>query len=123
MTGQPVLVAQPARRRSSGRCARAPPRTPRRRCIRTNRSAPLRRRRGRRRIARRPCASRAPLLLAVAEVEHGEERLLRDLDSADLLHAPLALLLLLEQLALAGDVAAVALRDHVLALRLHRLAR
>ena len=33
----------------------------------------------------------------------------------DLLHALLALLLLLEQLALAGDVAAVALRDDVLA--------
>jgi hypothetical protein len=45
-----------------------------------------------------------------------------DLDAADRLHLLLALLLLLEQLALAGDVAAVALGEHVLALRLHRLA-
>src|SRR5262249_42239922 len=41
----------------------------------------------------------------------------------DLLHPLLARLLLLEQLALAGDVTPVALREHVLALRLHRLAR
>jgi len=34
----------------------------------------------------------------------------------------LPLLLVLEQLALARDVAAVALREHVLAARLHRLA-
>ena len=58
----------------------------------------------------------------VAELEHGEERLLGDLDAADLLHAPLALLLLLEQLALARDVAAVALGHHVLAEGLDGLA-
>ena len=46
-----------------------------------------------------------------------------NLDGADLLHALLAGLLLLEQLALARDVAAVALREHVLAARLDRLAR
>jgi hypothetical protein len=34
--------------------------------------------------------------------------------AADHLHALLALLLLLEELALAGDVTAVALREHVL---------
>src|SRR5436190_672740 len=68
-------------------------------------------------------ASRGSRLLPLADVEHGEERLLRHLDRADLLHPLLPLLLVLEQLALARDVAAVALRDHVLALRLHGLAR
>ena len=58
----------------------------------------------------------------LVQVEHGEEGLLRHLDAADLLHPLLALLLLLEQLALAGDVAAVALREHVLAAGLHGLA-
>ena len=53
----------------------------------------------------------------------GQERLLRDLDGADRLHALLALLLLLEELLLARDVAAVALRGDVLADRLHRRAR
>src|SRR5205085_7821478 len=57
------------------------------------------------------------------DLQDGEERLLGDLDVADLLHALLAGLLLLQQLALARDVAAVALGDHVLAHRLHRLAR
>src|SRR6059036_829960 len=56
-------------------------------------------------------------------LEDGEERLLRDLDAADPLHALLAFLLLLEQLALARDVAAVALGEDVLAHRLDRLAR
>src|ERR671916_277646 len=54
--------------------------------------------------------------------EHGQERLLWHLDRAHLLHALLALLLLLEQLALARDVAAVALGQDVLALRLDGLA-
>src|SRR6266480_3458192 len=49
--------------------------------------------------------------------EHREERFLRDLHGAYLLHPSLAFLLLLEQLALAGDVAAVALGGHVLAQR------
>src|SRR4051812_3529731 len=44
-----------------------------------------------------------------ADVQHSEERVLRHLDAPDLLHALLALLLALEQLALAADVAAVAL--------------
>src|SRR5215217_2204823 len=48
-----------------------------------------------------------------AELEHREECLLRDLDAAYLLHALLAGLLLLEQLALAAHIAAVALGDHV----------
>ena len=53
--------------------------------------------------------------------QHGQERALRNLDAADLLHAPLARLLALEQLALAGDVAPVALGD-VLAVGLDGLA-
>src|SRR5258708_39822667 len=61
-------------------------------------------------------------LRRVVEVEDGEDRLLRPLDGAALLHAFASLLLLLEQLALARDVAAVALREHVLAASLHRFA-
>ena len=60
--------------------------------------------------------------LVAAEAEDGHEGFLRDLDVADHLHPLLALFLLLEQLALAGDVAAVALGEHVLAHRPDRLA-
>src|SRR4051794_41776697 len=60
---------------------------------------------------------------SIAELEHREEGLLRHVDPTHGLHALLPLLLLLQQLALAADVAAVALRDHVLAERLDRLAR
>src|SRR6266852_2515406 len=56
-------------------------------------------------------------------LEDRQERLLRHLDLADLLHALLALLLLLEQLALARDVAAVALGGDILAHGLDSLAR
>src|SRR5205807_6067280 len=59
----------------------------------------------------------------VADPKHREEGLLRDLHRPHHLHALLAFLLLLEQLALSGDVTAVALREHVLALRFHGLAR
>src|SRR6185369_1667689 len=55
--------------------------------------------------------------------EDGEKRFLRDLDPSHLLHALLAFLLLLEQLAFARDVAAITLRNHVLAERLDRLTR
>src|SRR2546423_2634487 len=48
---------------------------------------------------------------SVLEAEGGDERLLGNLDAADGLHAPLALLLLFQQLLLAGDIAAVALGD------------
>src|SRR6478672_7838340 len=58
---------------------------------------------------------------SVAELQRRDERLLRDLDPADLLHLLLAFLLPVEQLALPADVTAVALRDHILPLRLHRL--
>src|SRR5882672_9912140 len=63
------------------------------------------------------------LSLLVLYPQHGEEGLLGDLHRSHHLHALLAFLLFLEQLLLARDVAAVALGEHVLALRLHRLAR
>src|SRR6266436_6430473 len=56
-------------------------------------------------------------------LEHRQERFLRQLDLADLLHALLSLLLLLEELALARDVATVALGGDVLAHGLDGLAR
>src|SRR5690606_20498703 len=52
---------------------------------------------------------------AVIAGEDGDEGLLRDLHGTHHLHALLALLLLLQQLALAADVTAVALGEHVLA--------
>src|SRR5437764_14859407 len=52
--------------------------------------------------------------LSVAHPQHREERFLRDLHAAHRLHPLLAFLLLFQELALAGDVAPVALRDHVL---------
>src|SRR6266542_1556536 len=61
-------------------------------------------------------------LLPVVHAKDGQEGLLRDLDGTDPLHALLAFLLLLEELALARDVAAVALGEHVLAHRPDRLA-
>src|SRR3954453_17793274 len=75
--------------------------------------------------ARSLSSNRQPPLpgrLLVAVVEDREERLLRDLDVADLLHPLLAFLLFLQELALAGDVAAVALGGHVLAQGRDRLA-
>src|SRR6266446_9000578 len=114
-----------ARRRNSDRCRRDPGYTERRTCTRTSRSAPRHPGRAQRRSVRRQIASRAPSALPapLPDVEHGEERLLRHLDCTDLLHPLLPLLLVLEQLALARDVAAVALRQYVLPARLHRLAR
>src|SRR5712692_6729048 len=55
-------------------------------------------------VSERVCKSLMRLAL-----EDRQERLLRHLDLPDLFHAPLPLLLLLEELALARDVAAVAL--------------
>src|SRR5207248_10984840 len=57
------------------------------------------------------------------QVEHCEKRLLWNPPHPNLLHAPLPRLLPLDELALPRDVPAVALGEHVLALRLHRLAR
>src|SRR3989304_5999278 len=62
-------------------------------------------------------------LIRRSALEDRQERLLRQLDLADLLHAFLALLLFLEQLALSRDVAAVALGGNVLAHGLDGLAR
>src|SRR5687768_6880012 len=64
-----------------------------------------------------------PYNLFHSNLEHGEKGFLRNLDPPDALHPLLPFLLLLEQLALPGDVAAVALGEHVLAQRLDRLAR
>src|ERR687898_2441956 len=61
-------------------------------------------------------------VLRLIQLQHGEERLLRHFDAPDLLHPLLAFLLLLEELPLARHVAPVALGDHVLPHRLHRLA-
>src|ERR1035437_143313 len=56
------------------------------------------------------------------KAEHRHEGLLGDLDIADALHPRFTRLLLLEELALARDVAAVALGDDVLAECRDRLA-
>src|SRR5690242_4193996 len=48
-----------------------------------------------------------------APLKNGEESLLRDFDRADLLHALLPFFLLFEELALARDIATVALGEHV----------
>src|SRR5687767_6560735 len=58
----------------------------------------------------------------LVHAEHRQEGLLRNLHRSDALHPLLPFLLLLEQLALASDVAAVALGQHVLAHRPDRLA-
>src|SRR6478609_5149900 len=97
----------------------------RRTCTRTSRCTRRRWSPAPCRSPRKRCASRAPssALRGLVQVEHREERLLRHLDAAHRLHALLAGLLFLEQLSLARDVAAVALREHVLAAGLDGLAR
>src|SRR5271156_1318554 len=60
--------------------------------------------------------------LAVAHLEGGDEGRLRDLDLAELAHPLFAFLLLFEELALAGHVAAIAFGEDVLAQCLDRLA-
>src|SRR6476620_12658879 len=68
--------------------------------------------------------ARRVLLLGLLAVvgQRCDEGFRRDLDRADVLHPLLAGLLLLEQLALAADVTAVALGEHVLADRADVLA-
>src|SRR5579885_3655900 len=66
---------------------------------------------------------KAACVLVFARLQRREEGRLRNVDLAELAHALLALFLLLEELALAADVAAVALGGHVLAQRADRLAR
>src|SRR3569832_1414246 len=63
------------------------------------------------------CAGSARSSVLVAHAQRGDERLLRDTDRAVLAHALLALFLLVEQLALAAGVAAIAFRGDVLAHR------
>src|ERR1700758_3960446 len=58
----------------------------------------------------------------LVNLQDREKRFLRDLDRAHLLHPLLSLFLLLEQLALARHVAAVALGGDVLAQRADRFA-
>jgi len=59
---------------------------------------------------------------SVVELQGADEGFLRDVDAADRLHPLLAFLLLLEQLVLSRDVAAVELGGHILAIGLHRAA-
>jgi hypothetical protein len=59
---------------------------------------------------------------SIPALQDRHERFLRDVDAADALHALLALFLLLQQLALARDVAAVAFGGDVFADGLDRLA-
>src|SRR5215217_5526507 len=61
-------------------------------------------------------------LLASIELQNGQEGLLGHLNPSDLLHSLLARFLLLEQLALAADIAAVELGGDVLSQRLHGVA-
>src|SRR5207344_1687913 len=61
-----------------------------------------------------PLADASRSFLLRAHLEDGEKRLLRDLHLAHALHPLLAFLLLLEELPLPADVAAVALGDDVL---------
>src|SRR5882724_12630271 len=58
-----------------------------------------------------------------APLQHREKRFLRNLHRTDLLHALLPFFLLIQKFALAGDIAAIAFRKHVLAQRLDVLAR
>src|ERR1700694_2389460 len=61
--------------------------------------------------------------LDLVKLEHRHESLLRDFDRTHPLHSSLAFLLLLQQLALAGDVTPVALGEHILSHCRDRLAR
>src|SRR5690348_2371859 len=65
------------------------------------------------------------LLVAGAggDLQYGQEGLLRDVDAADALHALFAFFLALEEFSFARDVAAVALREDVLAQRANGFAR
>src|SRR5947209_1510549 len=66
---------------------------------------------------------KAVWMTRLVNLEDREEGFLRNLHRPHLLHAPLSFLLLLEQFALPGDVAAVALGGDVLAQRANRFAR
>src|SRR5437762_12330394 len=66
---------------------------------------------------------KAVWMTRLVNLEDREEGFLRNLHRPHLFHAPLSFLLFLEQLALPGDVAAVALGGDVLAQRADRFAR
>src|SRR4051794_17438123 len=72
---------------------------------------------------RRSASLIATRALILVHFQGGDERLLRNVHLAELAHLLLARLLLVEQLALARDVAAVAFRGHVFAQRRERFAR
>src|SRR5581483_2511428 len=77
------------------------------------------------RRAGRPSTGRMTDLLffvRLTHLQHRKERFLRNLHASDAFHPLLAFLLLLEELALAGDVAAVALGQDVFAERADGLA-
>ena len=61
-------------------------------------------------------------VVVAVELQHGGKGFTGQGDSAELAHLLLALLLLFQQLLLAGDIAAVALGQHVLAHGLDGLA-
>src|SRR5947199_1178929 len=65
---------------------------------------------------------KAVWITRLVNLQDRQECLLRDFDRSHLLHALLSFFLLLEQLALARDVAAIALGGHVLAQRTDGLA-
>src|SRR6266550_1540225 len=73
-------------------------------------------------VVRTTSPRKAVWMTRLVNLQDRQERLLRDLDRPHLLHPFLSLLLLLEQLALARDVAAVALGGHVLTQRADGLA-
>src|SRR5690242_3192841 len=64
-----------------------------------------------------PCEMKPLHCLSGIHLQCGQEGGLRNLHLAELSHALLAFLLFLKKLAFAGDVAAVALRRHVLGQR------
>src|SRR5205823_11204089 len=72
-------------------------------------------------MPRRATATKASTRLV--KLQHRHEGFLWNLHRADPLHPPLTFFLLFEQFALAGDVAAIALGQHVLAHGGYRLPR
>src|SRR5207248_463262 len=64
-----------------------------------------------------PALCRLPIVISVGQLQHCHKGFLGDFHVADPLHSLLALGLLLEELSLSGDVAAVAFGENVLAHR------
>src|SRR5260370_28103128 len=74
-------------------------------------------------VVRTTSPRKAVWMTRLVNLEHRQEGFLRDLHCAHLLHALLSFFLFLQELALPGDVAPVALGGHVLAQRSDGLAR